>query len=132
MRLVALTVYYLAGQGVQALSISEPVIDPRSMTNDCNDLYQCRTVWNIIWSCVATIFACTWVALHLNVPEPHEKWRRIALRKVRIMMVAVIAPEIVVTWAMRQWLVARRIAKKYESVYTVLWSHEFWLLTLCG
>ena len=47
-------------------------------------------------------------------------------------MVAVIAPEIVVAWAMRQWLVARRIAKKYESVYTVLWPHEFWLLTLCG
>jgi len=31
-------------------------------------------------------------------------------------MLALIAPEIVVVWTMRQWLVARRIGKKYESV----------------
>jgi hypothetical protein len=118
--LLAFTVYYLAGQSVQALPISESVIDPRSLPNRCDDLNECRTIWDIIWSCLATIFACTWIALHLNIPGPKEKWYTIALRKAGVMLLAIIAPEIVVMWAMRQWLVAHRIAKKYRGVYRSL------------
>jgi hypothetical protein len=109
--LATFTVYYLARQGVQALPVPESAIDPRSSADSCDNLNQCRTTWNIIWSCVATIFACTWVSLHLNIPAPDEKWSTIALRSMRVMVLALIAPELVVVLAMRQWLVARRIAK---------------------
>ena len=118
--LLAFTVYHLAWQVVQALPIPESVIDPRSLPNHCDDLYQCRTVWDIIWSCIATIFACTWIALHLNIPGLKETWYTIALRKAGVMLLAIIAPEIVVMWAMRQWLVAHRIAKKCRGVYRSL------------
>jgi len=118
--LLAFTVYHLAGQSVQALPISESVIDPRSLPNHCDDLNECRTIWDIIRSCLATIFACTWLALHMNIPGRNTKWYMIALRKAGVMLLALIAPEIVIMWAMRQWLVAHRIAKKYKGVYCYL------------
>ena len=109
-----IAVFYLVSQVVQALPISESnfesIIARAAPPNNCNDLHNCRTIWNIIWSCLATIFACTWLALHLNIPAINEGWFMITLRKAGIMILAVIAPEIVVVWAMRQWLVARRIA----------------------
>jgi hypothetical protein len=46
----------------------------------------------------------------MNIPAQKEKWYTIALRKAGVMVLAMIAPELVV-WAMRQWLVSRRIAK---------------------
>jgi len=120
--IVTLIVYCLAGQGTQALPTSESAIVLHSLPGSCNDLHQCRTIWDIVCSCLATIFACTWVALHMNIPGPDEKWDTIALPKVGIMMLALVAPEIVVVWAMRQWLVARRIGKKYESVlFSLMW-----------
>jgi hypothetical protein len=110
--LVAFTVYALTQQSVQALPIAEPVISPHSSSPDeCNDLQECQTIWNIIWSCLATIFACTWVALHMNIPGQKEKWHTIALCKAGVMVLAMIMPELVVVWAMWQWLVSRRIAK---------------------
>jgi hypothetical protein len=72
-----------------------------STPNHCHDLRQCRTIEDIIWSCVVTIFVSTWITLHLNIPAPEEKWHAIVLRKVGIMALALIAPEVVVMWAMR-------------------------------
>ena len=115
----ALRVIYLASRVVQAFPISEfesphlqsvRNIASRTAPNNCDNIRECRTIWDIIWSCLATTFACTWLALHLNIPGPDDGWLRIAFRKVGIMLLAVIAPEIVVAWAVRQWLVARRMA----------------------
>lgn len=39
------------------------------------------------------------------------------LRRVQFMVMALIAPELVVVWAMRQWLVAHRLAQKYKGVF---------------
>ncbi|KXN82158.1 hypothetical protein AN958_02967 [Leucoagaricus sp. SymC.cos] len=61
-----------------------------------------RTTMNILWSCLATIFACTWVAVHPNIPGPREsEWLRFR-RRFATMFYAVIAPEVVTLWAMRQ------------------------------
>lgn len=38
--------------------------------SECDTLGRCRTIWNIIWSCLVTIFACVWVAIHPNIPQP--------------------------------------------------------------
>jgi ABC-type spermidine/putrescine transport system permease subunit II len=110
--LAALTLYHFAGQGIQALPVSEltTVLRTFEPPSDCNDLHQCRTIWNIIWSCLTTIFACTWIALTMNIPGQGEGPLVAVLRKVGVMGLAVIAPEVVIAWAMRQWLVARRIA----------------------
>ena len=51
----------------------------------------------------------------MNVPYPDEKWYTIALRRGGLMIMAVIAPELVVMWAMRQLLVAREVEKMYKD-----------------
>ena len=81
----------------------------------CDDLHHCRTLSNIVWSCVVTVFSCTWIALHPNIPSPDDGSFRIALRRVKLMVMGLIAPELVVAWAMRQWFVSRRLAEKHRG-----------------
>ena len=106
--LLLLTVFYVLRRGF-ALPI--PVIEDRSASS-CTDLNNCRTIWNIVWSCLVTTFACTWVAVHPNVPRPGQKanrhWYSRPLRRVRIMLYALIGPEFVLFWAWNQWKVATR------------------------
>ncbi|EPQ51379.1 hypothetical protein GLOTRDRAFT_24610, partial [Gloeophyllum trabeum ATCC 11539] len=72
-----------------------------------------RTLSNIVWSCLATIFACTWVAIHCNIPPPHQSWFRKLGRRLKTTIVAIIAPELVVFWATKQWLTSRTLAEEY-------------------
>jgi len=84
------------------LNISSSIGDP-SVPSTCDDINSCRTLWGIIYSCVATIFACVYLALHPNVPDPtHTKWR---VRVVRVCsaFIAFLVPEIVVMGAASQW-----------------------------
>ena len=74
-----------------------------------------RTIWNILWSCLATIFACSWVSVHPNIPASNESWWRIFLRRLELMFWAVVSPEMIIVWALRQWLGARRLEKKYKG-----------------
>ena len=62
-----------------------------------------RTVWNILWSCLATTFACSWVSVHPNVPFKNEGGWEILSRRVFLMFFAILAPEIMVMWAFKQW-----------------------------
>ena len=64
-----------------------------------------------------TIFGCTWVAVHPNIADAEEKRFMAGLRRLKLMAMAVIAPEMVILWALRQWLAARKLAKKYKSVF---------------
>jgi len=103
--------YFFARHGVQALPI--PANDVT--LEHCNDLQHCRTIWNIIWSCLVTLFACTWIAVHPNIPSPDDSWAVIAFRRFKIMGLALIAPELIIVWAIRQRLVGREIAKNLQG-----------------
>ncbi|KAF9439504.1 hypothetical protein P691DRAFT_648756, partial [Macrolepiota fuliginosa MF-IS2] len=72
-----------------------------------------RTIWDIVWSCLATIFACTWVAVHPNIPSPKANWRERFKEWLVVMAYAWIAPECVTVWAMRQWFSARKLVRIY-------------------
>lgn len=82
----------------------------------CIDITHCRTIWNIIWSCLATIAACAWVAVHRNVPDPRSGMVRVNLDRVLITICALLVPEYIIGWAVRQWLTARRIARTNEKL----------------
>jgi len=108
---------HLVTHGVVAPPIQRGDVEqPDLMAGACADLTHCRTLWNIIWSCLATIFACTWLAIHPNIPAPDEGFFRVNLRRAKIMVVGLVAPELIILWAMRQWCMARCLATKYESV----------------
>ncbi|KAJ7706546.1 hypothetical protein B0H16DRAFT_686164 [Mycena metata] len=87
---------------------------------DCT-VNSCRTLFDIVWGCLATIFACTWVALHQNVPDPDLGHFALLMRKLRMMLVMIIAPEFVVGFAARQFASARWISKEFD----VSKSHGF-------
>ena len=100
-------------------SLPVPYIDQRApSTQACDDLAHCRTIWNIIWSCLVTIFACTYAAIHPNVPmsDPNRHWYSGLLRRARIMICALIGPEFVIIWALRQWFAARRKLRNLKGV----------------
>lgn len=64
-----------------------------------------------------TIFACTWVAVHPNIPAISDTDVVIALRRTGLMVCGFIAPEIIILWAMKQWYGARKIGQHYKSMW---------------
>lgn len=74
------------------------VFERATNADGCNG----RTIWDIIWSCLATTFACTWVSVHPNIPFLRDnKW---AIKKWRLylMFLTLLAPEILLMWAFKQ------------------------------
>ena len=92
---------------------SETSIYPRGINS--NKFIQ-RSTWNIICSCFATLFACSWVAIHPNIPAKSDSSIRRFSRHLMIMAYMLIIPEAVIYWAARQWWAARNIAKKHQGV----------------
>ncbi|KIK64275.1 hypothetical protein GYMLUDRAFT_162048 [Collybiopsis luxurians FD-317 M1] len=70
-----------------------------------------RSTAGIVWSCITTIFACTWLAVHPNVPSIHASQRELFWRRVKILIVALIAPEFIIVWAANQLRCARGALK---------------------
>ena len=71
-----------------------------------------RTLFGIIWSCISTVVICAWTSVHPNVPPPNQwkaRWNRF-----KIMFWMVIAPELVLAWAVRQFFGARQIRDEYN------------------
>ncbi|KAJ7890432.1 hypothetical protein B0H13DRAFT_2340952 [Mycena leptocephala] len=91
-------------------------LDSRGPTDSCDDINSCRKPFDIIWGCLTTIFACTWVSVHPNVPAPNH--RGIFWRRLRLMLLAVIAPQLMVGFAIRQFIVARRYSREFHLSLT--------------
>jgi hypothetical protein len=109
---------YLVIQGVEALPYSFGIarqLDAAATSSIvCPDPTDRRSLSDIVQSCLATIFACTWLAIHANIPAPDEGFIRVNIaRRLKIVLVALIAPELIILWAMRQWFVARFLARRY-------------------
>ena len=67
-----------------------------------------RGTWSIVWSCLVTIFICTWSVLHLDVPKRHGWWY-LLFRKVRWMLLAALAPEWILYLAGENFFQARNL-----------------------
>ncbi|KAJ7127439.1 hypothetical protein C8R43DRAFT_897457 [Mycena crocata] len=91
----------------------DPLIS-RAPADSCDDINNCRKLFDIIWGCLATIFACTWVSVHPNVPPPNQSQVTLFWRRLKLMLIAIIAPEIMVGFAARQWLAARSFSRDFN------------------
>ena len=87
-------------------------IHPRGESS--SDRCSTRTLFNIVWSCVSTTIICAWAALHPNIP-PREGLIMGALRRVELMLLTIVAPEILPTWALNQLLGATRVKNVYNE-----------------
>jgi hypothetical protein len=63
------------------------------------------------------LFACTWTAVHPDIPDEDEGIIAIAFRRLLLMVMAFLAPEIMVAWAAWQFLCARQVAKDFNDVF---------------
>jgi hypothetical protein len=108
---------------LSARALPVPIIDESSPPSSCKDYDNCRSLLSIFWSCITTIFLCTWVAVHPNVPEPVDTremsfWRKHAYQlsclgdKMVMFICALLVPEYILAWALRQFLLARIIANE--------------------
>ncbi|KAF4616852.1 hypothetical protein D9613_008689 [Agrocybe pediades] len=70
-----------------------------------------RTRLEIVWSCLATILAASWVSVHPNMPGPNESKLKKTIRRIELMFWAIITPELIIYWAMRQWYGARKLER---------------------
>jgi hypothetical protein len=82
----------------------------------CDDPNGCRSLGDIIRSCILTIFLCTWVSMHPNIPSPGERWPKLVWRRAGLMLLALLAPEAVVSWALRQRRAAAKLAEDHKGV----------------
>ncbi|KAK7024468.1 hypothetical protein VNI00_016265 [Paramarasmius palmivorus] len=97
------------------------------ITGECININGCRTTTGIIWSCLSVIFICTWVAIHPNIPVPGTHSAVAVYQNVEFMVVALLAPEFMVLWAMRQRGRAKKIRKKFKK-YRWGMSHGFFVI----
>ncbi|KAF9444790.1 hypothetical protein P691DRAFT_834470 [Macrolepiota fuliginosa MF-IS2] len=87
------------------------------MTSQCLNIDECRITQDIVWSCVATILACIWVAVHPNLPGPRDSNWVIFKRRTVTMVYALLAPEFMAWWAVRQRVAAGSIAREFNEKF---------------
>ncbi|KZP06426.1 hypothetical protein FIBSPDRAFT_764447 [Athelia psychrophila] len=115
-----------------SLSTISDLTNATTSPQGCIYIKTCRTLHQIVGSCVVTIFACAWFAVHRNIPAPKPPpsripnvffrfahWARSFVQDQRepaiVLVVALLAPEWILAWALRQALVARRLTRKLEK-----------------
>ncbi|KAF7370008.1 hypothetical protein MSAN_00630800 [Mycena sanguinolenta] len=110
MLLIFIAVHLLSQDSIAAPLPHPP--DARATTDSCND--SSRTLFSVVWGCLATIFACTWVSVHPNVPPPNQSRPQLFWRRLKMMLIAMIAPEIMVGFAARQFFGSRELANDFK------------------
>jgi hypothetical protein len=121
--MLSLLLLYAITQSASGEAIPISSIEARDPSGN-GGLIQTRTIWNIVWSCLSTIFLCTWGSLHPNISstpdEPgmgrHDKLRKCLVHlltyKLPLFLWALLVPEYILAWAIRQYLTAGEIEKK--------------------
>ncbi|KZP12337.1 hypothetical protein FIBSPDRAFT_654585, partial [Athelia psychrophila] len=83
-----------------------------------------RTLSNIVWTCLVTIFACIWVSIHRNVVLDSESAVDAFLDRLWIAALTILVPEYTLAWAVRQWIVVRQLSEEFSWTVT----HGFFVL----
>jgi hypothetical protein len=121
--MLVLILLYAVTQSAFGDAIPVSSIEVRDPSGN-RELIPTRTLWNIIWSCLFTIFLCTWGALHPNISSTQNKpgmsWREklrkslveLLTYKLPLFLWALLVPEYILAWAIRQYLTAGEIQKK--------------------
>ena len=123
---IVLTFLYLSCAFALPTTPEPPTSTPPSGFPHNTNIFCTRSIWSIIWSCTSTIFACTWIAVHPNIPGPNDSQCAVLCKRMAIMGCALIVPEYVVGWAARQYWAARHLAKRHhEHGWTM--AHGFFI-----
>lgn len=91
-----------------------------STCSPCNT----RTLWDILWSCGLTLFACTWTAVHPDIPGVDDGVVRSFCLRLGLMIMTLFIPEVTISWAVMQFLSARDAAKKVNDAIDAPCAHD--------
>ena len=81
---------------------------PQAHASACNDIHHCRTTQSIVYSCLATIFICTWFTYHPDVPNRTYTRGRIRATRFVSRVLSFLLPELTVAKAATQcWKVLK-------------------------
>lgn len=83
-----------------------------------------RGTWTILWTCLSTIFICTWAVLHLDVPIREHGQAYRSVRKIRHMFGITIAPELYLATAADEFFGAQALTKLLRER-----GYQGWTLT---
>ena len=72
-----------------------------------------RTLVSMAGSCILTIFICAWTSVHPNVLPQSSMGGLLA--RIKLMFWTIVAPELVLAWAVRQWFAAKEIRDMYNK-----------------
>lgn len=83
-----------------------------------------RGTFDIIWSCLFTIFLCIWSVQCLNLPATEESYWIVVRRKFRWALLGLFGPDFLLTFAIGQWASAQRSVEAFASI-----GHKEWTMT---
>ncbi|KAK4940505.1 hypothetical protein LTR10_019379 [Elasticomyces elasticus] len=75
-----------------------------------------RGTWQILYSCVFTLFICVYSAIHINIPARGEPKNAQFWRKVKWAFIAIFAPEVVLYSAWQQYYIASRFCRDLYNI----------------
>lgn len=78
-----------------------------------------RGTFGLLWSCLFTIFICSWSTLHLNVPACDDSPSTIFFRKLKWMGIALIIPEVLLVLALAELHYIKATFKRFHSSQSV-------------
>lgn len=86
-----------------------------------------RGSFDIVQTCVTTVFICTYSMLVLNLPSPKESRMRIICRRILWMCIGILGPEFPLTYAAGQWSRAKQSTIAFEVAGYPAWTmrHAF-------
>jgi hypothetical protein len=116
MILAALLLQTLSGSSWHALAATQMpptgMADSSSKEPPFDTNY--RSISDIVWSCIVTIFACTWLSVHPNVCGTDTTWTQRIKHRISLMLWGIAAPEFLVIFAYRQWKGSRNITRAVQ------------------
>ena len=99
-----------------AASSARPVVNTTSPSGGVDFDTNYRSTADIVWSCVVTVFACTWLSVHPNVSSANSSWTRRIKDRLYLMLWGIAAPEFLVIFAYRQWRGSKEITRTVRKV----------------
>ncbi|KAI5788822.1 hypothetical protein FPQ18DRAFT_412311 [Pyronema domesticum] len=79
-----------------------------------------RGTWGILYSCTIALG----LSLYINIPAATGTSMTIYMRKLKWMFIALIAPEVVLYAAWKEWYAARKICKRLNKLVCAMAFHQ--------
>ncbi|KAF8331661.1 uncharacterized protein EI90DRAFT_957360 [Cantharellus anzutake] len=84
-------------------------------------------MWGIVYSCLLTVFACIWTAVHPNVPKHYYGAWSFRSPRVGFTLLSLLSPEIILVFAWRDFFKSWEISKKCRNVEGWTFTHSYFV-----